>query len=98
MLIVALLDSGVTSGLTSMTAVPRDSARSASPAAGQTIAEVPTTTIPSAASVASTAERQGSSGSGSPNHTMSGLIRPPQWQIGGSTSRAGSVISGSVPV
>ena len=34
MLIVALLDSGVTSGLTSMTAVPRDSARSASPAAG----------------------------------------------------------------
>ena len=33
-LIVALRDSGVTSGLTSITAVPRDSASSASPAAG----------------------------------------------------------------
>jgi len=33
-LMVALRDSGVTSGLTSMTAVPRDKASSASPAAG----------------------------------------------------------------
>ncbi|COW33153.1 Uncharacterised protein [Mycobacterium tuberculosis] len=98
MLIVALPDNGVGSGLTSITAVPRASARSGKPAAGSTIAEVPTTTITSALPVASTALRHGSSGSGSPNHTMSGRIRPPQSQTGGSTSIAGSGISGRASV
>src|SRR5262245_27932839 len=83
---------GVVSGFTSITGTWAESATSPSPAAGHTIAEVPTSSSTSERVTRSAARSSAPTGSDSPNHTTPGRSHAPQAQRGGS-SGSGTVRS-----